>query len=89
MGNGGLGFGAVSMLAVMAEADEAKTGRASGMVVFWFSLGFSVAPPLFGWSVELTDAYQPAIVLIAGLYVAAAALMIFSRATFRPVAAST
>ena len=85
-GIGGLGFGAVSMLAVMAEADEAKTGRASGMVVFWFSLGFSLAPPLFGWSVELTDAYQPAIVLIAGLYVAAAALMIFSRATFRPVA---
>ena len=58
-GIGGLGFGAVSMLAVMAEADEAKTGRASGMVVFWFSLGFSVAPPLFGWSVELTDAYEP------------------------------
>ena len=32
-GAGGLGFGAISMLAVMAEADEARTGRASGMVV--------------------------------------------------------
>jgi predicted MFS family arabinose efflux permease len=87
-GIGGLGFGAVSMLAVMAEADEAKTGRASGMVVFWFSLGFSLAPPVFGWSVEATDAYEPAIVLIAGLYVVAAAVMVLSRTTFRPVVAS-
>jgi predicted MFS family arabinose efflux permease len=87
-GVGGLGFGAVSMLAVMAEADEAKTAWASGMVVFWFSLGFSVAPPVFGWSVEATNAYEPAIVLIAGLYVVAAALMVLSRATFRPVVAS-
>ncbi len=88
-GVGGLGFGAVSMLAVMAEADEARTGRASGLVVLWFSLGFSLAPPLFGWSVELTDAYEPAIVLIAALYVVAAAIMVASRATFRPVSAST
>lgn len=84
-GAGGLGFGAISMLAVMAEADEARTAWASGMVVFWFSLGFSVAPPLFGWSVELTGEYAPAIGVIAALYVLATLLMMVSRPLFRPV----
>jgi predicted MFS family arabinose efflux permease len=88
-GIGGLGFGAVSMLAVMAEADEAKTGWSSGLVVFWFSLGFSVAPPLVGWSLELSDAYEPALGMVAGLYVLAATIMVASRATFRPVAPSS
>ncbi len=84
-GAGGLGFGAISMLAVMAEADEARTAWASGMVVFWFSLGFCVAPPLFGWSLEHIGAYQPAIGVVAALYVLATILMIFSRPLFRPV----
>jgi predicted MFS family arabinose efflux permease len=87
-GVGGLGFGAVSMLAVMAESDEARTGHASGMLVFWFSLGFSVAPPLFGWSIEAIDAYEPAFALILCIYVAAAFLMLVSRTTFRPIAAA-
>jgi predicted MFS family arabinose efflux permease len=84
-GAGGLGFGAISMLAIMAEADESRTAWASGMVVFWFSLGFSVAPPLFGWSVELTGTYELAIGVIAGLYVLATILMVVSRPLFRPV----
>ena len=84
-GAGGLGFGAISMLAVMAEADEARTAWASGMVVFWFSLGFSVAPPLFGWSVDRTGGYELAIGVIAGLYVLATVLMVVSRPLFRPV----
>jgi predicted MFS family arabinose efflux permease len=84
-GIGGLGFGAVSMLAVMAEADETRTAWASGMVTFWFSLGFTVAPPLFGWSIEATDSYEPAIVLVAVLYVVGIAMMVVSRQTFRPV----
>jgi predicted MFS family arabinose efflux permease len=87
-GIGGLGFGAVSMLAVMAEADETRTAWASGMVTFWFSLGFTIAPPLFGWSIEATDAYEPAIVLVAALYAVAIVLMVISRPTFRPVSAA-
>jgi nitrate/nitrite transporter NarK len=69
----------------MAESDQARTGRASGLVVLWFSLGFGLAPPLVGWSVEQTDAYEPAIALIAALYLIAAMLMVSSRAMFRPV----
>ncbi len=84
-GVGALGFGAVSMLAVMAEADEARTGRASGMVVLWFSLGYSVAPPLFGWSLDITDSYAPALGSIGVLYVVAVVIMYVSRTTFRSV----
>ncbi|MGH2993462.1 MAG: MFS transporter [Solirubrobacterales bacterium] len=87
-GAGGLGFGAVSMLAAMSEAHDASTGRASGLVVFWFSLGFTVAPPAFGWLVDRSDAYGPGFSLLAGLYVAAAAIMLLSRRSFRPLAES-
>jgi predicted MFS family arabinose efflux permease len=86
-GIGGLGFGAVSMLAAMAEASDASTGRASGLVVFWFSLGFTVSPPAFGYLLERSDTYGPGLFLLAGLYGAAAAIMRLSRKTFRPAGA--
>ena len=82
-GLGGLGFGAVSMLAVMAEAHDASTGRASGLVVFWFSLGFTVAAPAFGWLVDRADSYAPGFWLLAALYAFAAATMVLSRGMFR------
>lgn len=81
-GLGGLGFGAVSMLAVMAEAHDASTGRASGLVVLWFSLGFTVAAPAFGWIVDRADSYAPGFMLLAALYVAAAVTMVIARGTF-------
>jgi predicted MFS family arabinose efflux permease len=84
-GIGGLGFGAVSMLAAMAEAHDASTGRASGLVVLWFSLGFTVAPPAFGWLLDRTDAYGPGFAILIGLYVAAAVIMLVSRGAFRPL----
>jgi predicted MFS family arabinose efflux permease len=84
-GIGGLGFGAVSMLAAMAEAHDSSTGRASGLVVFWFSLGFTVSPPAFGWLLEHTDAYGAGLSLLLGLYVAAAVIMVISRRSFAPL----
>jgi predicted MFS family arabinose efflux permease len=82
-GVGGLGFGAVSMLAAMAEAHDSSTGRASGLVVFWFSLGFTVSPPAFGWLLERTDEYGPGLSVLIGLYVAAAVIMVVSRHSFQ------
>jgi MFS family permease len=73
------------MLAAMAEAHDASTGRASGLVVFWFSLGFTVSPPAFGWLLERTDAYGPGISVLLGLYVAAAVIMVMSRRSFAPL----
>jgi predicted MFS family arabinose efflux permease len=87
-GIGGLGFGAVSMLAAMAESHDASTGRASGLVVFWFSLGFTVSPPAFGWLLERTDSYDPGLWSLVGLYVVAAVIMAVSRGAFRPIAAT-
>jgi predicted MFS family arabinose efflux permease len=84
-GIGGLGFGAVSMLAAMAEAHDSSTGRASGLVVFWFSLGFTASPPAFGWLLERTDAYGPGLSMLLGLYVAAAVIMVMSRRSFAPL----
>ena len=84
-GIGGLGFGAVSMLAAMAEADDASTGRASGLVVFWFSLGFTVAPPAFGWLLDYTNSYAPGLACLAGLYATAGLIMATSRGSFRPL----
>jgi len=82
-GLGGLGFGAVSMLATMAEAHDSSTGRASGLVVFWFSLGFTIAAPAFGWIVDRTDSYAPGFWLLAALYASAMATMVASRRIFR------
>jgi predicted MFS family arabinose efflux permease len=88
-GIGGLGFGAVSMLAAMAEAPDSSTGRASGLVVFWFSFGLALAPPAFGWLVEQQDAYGPGFSMLIGLYVAAVAIMLAARGSFRPIESGT
>jgi MFS family permease len=85
-GVGGLGFGAIAMLAVMSEAGEANVGRASGLTVLWFSLGYTVAPPLFGLSVDLSDAYAPAFLLITALYLVAIAIMVTTRSWYLPIA---
>ena len=85
-GIGGLGFGAVSMLAAMAESHDTSAGRASGLVVFWFSLGFTVSPPAFGWLLERTDSYDPGLWSLVALYLVAAVIMAVSRGAFRPLA---
>jgi nitrate/nitrite transporter NarK len=72
----------------MSESHDASTGRASGLVVFWFSLGFTVAPPAFGWILERTDEYAPGLWLLVALYLAAAAIMLVSRSSFQPLASA-
>ena len=47
----------VGMLAVMLGAGPARSGRASGIVMFGFLTGLGVAPPLFGWTVDRTGSY--------------------------------
>ena len=50
--------------------------------MLWFSLGFTVAPPAFGWLLDRTDAYGPGFAILIGLYVAAAVIMLVSRGPF-------
>lgn len=88
-GASGLAFGSVAMMAVMAEADDWNTGRASGLLVLWFGVGFTAMPPLFGWLLERSDGYGPGLGLVAGLYLVALAIIITGRSSFRSPAGST
>lgn len=47
----------VAMLAVMHEAGIERTGRASGRVMLGFLMGFGVAPPIYGRTVDITGSY--------------------------------
>jgi predicted MFS family arabinose efflux permease len=85
-GAGGLAFGSVAMLAVMAESDPTNTGRASGLNVFWFGVGFTLTPPLFGWLVDQSHGYGTGFALVTAVYLAAACVILLGRSTFRPLA---
>jgi predicted MFS family arabinose efflux permease len=84
-GAGGLAFGSVAMLAVMAESDPANTGRASGLNVFWFGLGFTLTPPLFGLLVDHGLAYELGFAAVTAIYVIASGQIQLGRGTFRPL----
>jgi predicted MFS family arabinose efflux permease len=84
-GASGLAFGAVAMLAVMAESDPANTGRASGLNVFYFGVGFTVTPPLFGLLVDRSHDYGLGFALITAIYAIAAIQILLGRDTFRPL----
>jgi predicted MFS family arabinose efflux permease len=84
-GISGLAFGPVAMLAVMAESDHTNTGKASGMNVLFFGLGFTLTPPLFGWLVDHTGDYGVGFALITAIYAIAAIQILLGRDTFRPL----
>ena len=63
VGLGSSSWNGVGMLAVMANAGTAATGRASGFVLFGFMAGLGLAPPLFGRIVDATGGYDPIWVL--------------------------
>jgi predicted MFS family arabinose efflux permease len=83
-GASGLAFGSVAMMAVMGEADDHNTGRASGLTVLWFGIGFTVTPPLFGWMVEQNDGYGAGFALVTCLYAVSAVIILLGRKSFRP-----
>jgi len=85
-GAGGLAFGAVAMLAVMAESDPTNTGRASGLNVLFFGVGFTLTPPLFGLLVDDSHDYGLGFALITVIYAIAAVQILLGRGTFRPLA---
>jgi sugar phosphate permease len=51
-------WNAVANLGAVALVDDTHAGHASGFVVLGFLGGFAVAPPLFGYSVEVTGSYS-------------------------------
>jgi predicted MFS family arabinose efflux permease len=58
-------WNAVGMLAVISSSGVGMAGRASGVVVFGFYIGFVASPMLFGWLVDTTGGYSLAWLMVA------------------------
>jgi predicted MFS family arabinose efflux permease len=56
--------GAIGNLAVMAYSALENTGRASGVMLTGFGIGLMVGPPVFGWTVDTTGAYDTGFALL-------------------------
>lgn len=52
-------WNSVAMLAVITASGPSGAGRASGTVLLGFLSGLALSPPLFGWSVDRLETYQP------------------------------
>lgn len=62
----------VALLAAVADAGRAGTGRASGLVLSGFFAGLAVSPVTVGVTVDVTGNYDLAWSLVAGAFVVAA-----------------
>jgi nitrate/nitrite transporter NarK len=68
-------WNAVGMLAVISSSGVGTAGRASGVVVFGFYIGFVASPMLFGWLVDTTSGYTLAWALVAATFAATAVVI--------------
>jgi nitrate/nitrite transporter NarK len=69
-------WNAVGMLAVLAASGPRLAGLASGIVLTGFYVGFVGSPLLFGWLVDRIGGYAPAWMLVAGVFGAAALVVV-------------
>ena len=53
-------WNSVAMLGALRLGGLDDAGRASGVVVLGFYLGYVISPTLFGWAVDTTSSYGPA-----------------------------
>ncbi len=67
LGAGAVAWNAVGMLAIMDLAGPGLVGRATGVVLLGFLLGYSAGPPLMGLSVDALGTYAPGWFTTAGL----------------------
>lgn len=68
-------WNAVGMLAVISSSGAGTAGRASGVVVFGFYIGFVASPVLFGWLVDTTSGYTLAWALVAATFAVTAVVI--------------
>lgn len=78
-------WNSVAMLTVITTAGPAGAGRASGVVLMGFLAGLAVSPPLFGWSVDRLDTYQPGLAAVVVLFALAVVTMFAWRRSATPV----
>jgi MFS family permease len=72
MGMSAVTWNTVGMMAVIAEVDVADSGRASGVVLFGYYLGFVPSPLVFGRIVDTTGSYTTGWVVITVVFVVSA-----------------
>lgn len=65
IGGSSAAWNSVAMVAAMRIGGAEDTGRASGVVVFGFYLGYLTSPVLFGALVDTLDSYRPAWLAVA------------------------
>ena len=78
---GSSSWNSVGMLGLIVIAGPAAAGRASGIVLFGFLLGFGAGPPLFGWMVDSTGSYMGVWWLAMGASTLGALVMLAWRPT--------
>ena len=67
-----LAWNSVGMMAVLGAAGPGSAGRASGIVLFGFYVGFAPGPIAFGWIVDASGQYSLAWIMVASSMAAAA-----------------
>jgi MFS family permease len=80
---GSSSWNSVGMLGLIVIAGPAAAGRASGIVLFGFLLGFGAGPPLFGWMVDSTGSYMGVWWLAMGASMLGGIVMLAWRPTHR------
>jgi predicted MFS family arabinose efflux permease len=68
-------WNSVGMLAVITSSGVGKAGRASGVVVFGYYIGFVASPMIFGWVVDATSGYALAWIGVALTFASTAAVI--------------
>jgi nitrate/nitrite transporter NarK len=68
-------WNAVGMLAIVRELDAGETGHATGIVQSAFYVGLLICPIVFGWSVDVTGAYDAGWAGVTAAFVAATVLV--------------
>ena len=68
-------WNSVAMLSVINAAGPAGAGRAAGTISLGFLSGLAFSPPLFGWSVDRLETYQPGFIAIVFVFALATLTM--------------
>ena len=68
------------MFAALTLAGPQRTGRGTAFVMLGFGLGLTIGPVLFGWSVDTSGSYDPALAGTLLNFVAAVAMMLVWKA---------
>lgn len=68
LGGTAASWNVVAMVALVRTLPASQAGRGSGLFLVGFFLGFVVAPPVFGITVDLTESYTVAWAIAAALF---------------------